>query len=387
VYGLSGAPAPTQGPSYSPSGPVPPGPGTGSWQAPPAAAGTGGGGNKNLFIGIGVAVAAAAIVGVVAIVTTGGDDEKDPEVVTTEKTESVEPSDDVTTPAGDDDFDPEFAVSELGSTYSALGSDIAAGADSCARVQPEEGQTELVNCTFSQLDVEFVTYADQAALDAARTALQDDTASQNYDLENSKTADTGHFHQASDPTLDVTWMYWDSTPALQSAYVTDTPDELPLEAANAFFDQRRATDATRVFPDPVAPFKSPQLWEMAQDYVGDQVNGNKVSGCSKAELYDGDLEAVSCVDGDFTVFFYQKESLETFESERSEISQGSVSDVPWNWFAGKDSDYPTSGRLIKKRVEGESLVYWDDLGLLGTGYIYGPGDKFPPSEKYWETGE
>jgi hypothetical protein len=126
---------------------------------------------------------------------------------------------------------------------------------------------------------------------------------------------------------------------------------------------------------------------MAQDYVGDQVNGNKVSGCSKAELYDGDLEAVSCVDGDFTVFFYQKESLETFESERSEISQGSVSDVPWNWFAGKDSDYPTSGRLIKKRVEGESLVYWDDLGLLGTGYIYGPGDKFPPSEKYWETGE
>jgi hypothetical protein len=385
VYGLSGASAPTQAPNYGPAGPLPPSHGTGSWQAPTPAGSAGGGGRRNLFIGMGVAVAAAAIVGVVAIVATSGDDE-DPQVETT--TEPVDPSDDVTTPAGDqDELDPEFAVSELSTTYSALGSEIAAGADSCGRVEPEEGQTELVTCTFSQLDVEFVTYADQAALSAARSAIQDDTASQTYELESSKTADSGRFHLASDPTLDVTWMYWDSTSALQSAYVTDTPEELPLEAAKAFFDQRRATDATRTFPQPVAPFKAPALWEMAQDYVGDQTNGNKVTGCSKAKLYEGDTEAISCVDGDYTIFFYAKESVDALESERSKVSEGSISDVPWNWFAGKDSDFPTSGRLIKKRVDGDPVVYWDDLGLVATGYIYGPGDKFPPAENYWESGE
>ena len=386
VYGFSGTPTATQGPSYGPPASPPQGPGTGAWQAQPAAGGPGSGGKRNLFIGIGAAVAAAAVVAVVAIVATSGDEEGNPQAETT--TEPVDPSDDVTTPVDDEEeLDSQFAVSELSTSYSALGSEIAAGADSCGRVEPEEGQTELVTCSFSQLDVEFVTYADQAALDAARSTIQDDTASQTYELESSKTADSGHFHMASDPTLDVTWMYWDSTSSLQSAYVTDTPEELPLEAAKAFFDQRRATDATRTFPEPVAPFKAPALWEMAQDYVGDQVKGNKVTGCSKADVYDGDLEAVSCVDGDYTVFFYAKESVDALESERADVSDGSVSDVPWNWFAGKESDYPTSGRLIKKRVEGDAVVYWDDLGLLGTGYIYGPGDKFPPAEAYWESGE
>jgi hypothetical protein len=375
VYGLTGAPAPTQGPGQ----PVHPGqtvaPGYGQAWQPPGGSG-GGGGRKNLLIGLGAAIAAAVVIAIIAVIATSGGD-------------SPEADDDPTSPTKPTDtaVDPTFSVDDLATTYGALGSTIDAGAESCERSEPEEDETEVVTCTYEQLEVVFTTYTDEAALDDTRSDIEEEASAQSFDLDHAKTSDTGTFQMVSDTTLDVTWMYWDSTEALQSAYVSDTIDDLPSRAANAFFDQRGEADATRVFPEPVAPFESPALWEMAEDYVGDQVDGSSVTGCQTSELYDGDVEAISCVDDDYTLFFYLKEDMEALEAERELIATDSVSDTTWNWFKDKDADYPTSGRLIKRRTEGKAVVYWDESGSLITGYIYAPDSKLGPATDYWVNGE
>jgi hypothetical protein len=182
-------------------------------------------------------------------------------------------------------------------------------------------------------------------------------------------------------------MYWDSTDALQSAYVSDTTDHLPSRAAQTFFDQRGATDAARAFPDPLAPFESAALWEMAKDYVGEQAGSSEVDDCERSRRYEGDVESVTCTDGDYTLFFYQKDSIESLEAEREDVSDDAVSDTSWNWFRGEPASYPTSGHLVKTVVDEQAVVYWDDTGQLLTAYVYGPDKRMNPVVDYWAGGE
>jgi hypothetical protein len=374
AYAPSAASAPTQAPGYAPAA-APSGAGN-PWE-PPAPPASGAGSRRNVLIGAGAAVAALAVVGVVAAVVLGGGDEPQgaDASTTTTPTQTVET------------FDPTFSPEELTESYSALGEKVGEGADSCERSEPEDGQSELVRCTYSQLEVLFATYVDESALEDARSGIEEEATAQTYEIDTAKEDDSGTWHRVSDPTLDETWMYWDSTDALQSAYVSDTTDDLPTRAADTFFDQRGAADATRVFPDPVAPFESAALWEMAQDYVGDQAGSRAVADCEPSKLYEGDLESISCTDGDYTMFFYLKDSIESLDAERETVGEGSVSDTTWNWFRGKAASYPTSGRLIKTVVDDQAVVYWDDTAQLLTGYIYGPTKKMKPVVNYWADGE
>jgi hypothetical protein len=287
--------------------------------------------------------------------------------------------------------DPDFSVVELGDKYSALGVDIAAGADSCERQEPQEEQAELVTCSYAQLEVSFTTYDSEGALDQARAEVEEQAAAADYDVNDANPSDTGRFHLVSDDSLDTTWMYWDSTSALQSGYITDTTDELPTQVANAFFDQRHARDATRVFPGPVPPFESPALWEMAEYYVGDQVSGSSVTDCRTGKEYPGDAEAVVCFDGDYRVHFYVKSSRITFGKERAIYEQYALSNEPWNWFQrlGLEHDYPVSGRLLTylHPDDGDATVFWNNDALLITGFIFGPSPMVSPVEAYWRNGE
>jgi hypothetical protein len=320
-------------------------------------------------------VAAAVVVGVVAAVASGDEGDREQSATTTTPTPSQER------------FDPTFSADDLATGYSALGTKVDSGADECERAEPEDGQVELVRCTYSQLEVVYTTYVDEAALEEARSGIAEEASSQTYELDSEKDNDAGHFRLASDPALDETWMYWDSTDALQSAYVSDTTSDLPSRAAQTFFDQRGQADATRLFPEPVAPFESPALWEMAQDYVGDQVKGSSVTDCQPSKLYAGDVEGIKCDDGDYTLFFYVRQSPASLEEERENVSKDAQSDTTWNWFKGEEASYPSSGRLIKTKTDGQAVVYWDDTGLLVTGYIYGPTDRMRPVVDYWSDGE
>jgi len=280
-----------------------------------------------------------------------------------------------------------YTPQQLTESYSALGEKVGEGADACERSEPENGQSELVRCTYSQLEVLFVTYVAESALEDARSGIEEEAAAQAYGLDMAEEDDAGVWHLVSDPGLDETWMYWDSTDALQSAYVSDTTDDLPSRAAQAFFDQRGATDATRVFPDPLAPFESAALWEMAKDYVGEHAGSSEVDGCDTSKRYEGDVESVTCTDGDYTLYFHQKGSIESLETEREEVSDDAVSDASWNWFRGEPASYPTSGHLVKTVVDDQAVVYWDDTGQLLTAYVYGPDKRMIPVVDYWEDGE
>jgi len=70
----------------------------------------------------------------------------------------------------------------------------------------------------------FATYVDEPALDDARSGIEDEAEAQTYEIDAANAQDAGTWHLVSDPTLNETWMYWDSTEALQSAYVSDTTD-------------------------------------------------------------------------------------------------------------------------------------------------------------------
>jgi hypothetical protein len=330
-----------------------------------------------MLIGAGAAVAALAVVGVVAAVVLGSEDEPpgpDPSAAT------------APTPT-EETFDPAFSPQELTESYPALGDQVGAGADSCERGKPEDGQSELVRCTYSQLEVLFATYVGESALEDARSGIEEEAAAHTYELDVAKEDDAGTWRLVSDPALNETWMYWDSTDALQSAYLSDTTADLPSRAARTFFDQRGASDATRVLPDPLAPFESAALWEMAKDYVGEQAGSSEVDDCERSRRYEGDVESVTCTDGDYTLFFYQKDSIESLEAEREDVSDEAVSDTSWNWFRGEPASYPTSGHLVKTVVDEQAVVYWDDTGQLLTAYVYGPDKRMNPVVDYWAGGE
>lgn len=160
--------------------------------------------------GRGVAVVAAALAGVVvvggaitALVLAGGGDDPDPKDPRSSGTAEVDVS-----PAA------------LDTRYDALASSISKGTSDCRPGAPATGQREVVDCTVNAGTLRLVTYADEAAAQAARTARLDYRAG-------TMTADTGttalyEYDPERGGTSDPAIVYWDSTSALQSATLTAT---------------------------------------------------------------------------------------------------------------------------------------------------------------------
>jgi len=285
------------------------------------------------------------------------------------------------------DVDPQISLDEVEAAYSSLGASLIDGASACERLEPGEGQAEVVTCTYQHLDVVLTTYEDADTLQARRGSVAEDAEAVEYLFESSLLSDTGEFYALRDADVDDSWMYWDSTPGLTSGYVQATATELPHKAAFTWFDQRHATDASRPFDEPAAPFKSEQMWELAKDYLGDEVVREAVASCGRAKVYDGDVDAVSCTLDGYFLYFYTKVNEEALLDERARARDGAVDpDETWTWFVDSDEyAYPVTGGLAKSRRDDKSVqVYWDDTALLVTAYIISDGpDSLRDATSYW----
>lgn len=186
------APYPTPAP-YPPGGYASPPPGAG---APPPP-------RRGAVPWVAAAVAGVVLVGggVAAVVAlSGGDDDPDPRTRT---------SGGHRTPAVDVD------LGALDDRYGALSSRITAGATDCVAGDPGGGEVEVVRCTVSTGTLRLVTYADEGALVAARTARLDYRAG-TMTADNDATA-LYEFDPERGGTTDPAVVYWDSRSALQSA--------------------------------------------------------------------------------------------------------------------------------------------------------------------------
>ncbi|MBM9461512.1 hypothetical protein JK386_16530 [Nocardioides sp. zg-536] len=192
--------SPSSGPSSWPPAAPSSSPSSGSSSWPPAA----GGGRRRRGPVLWVAAAVAGVVvvvgGVTAAVLAGGGDD----------------------PAPGPDPSPERPVdvsaAAIDERYRALATSISTGASDCEAQDPGPGQGEVVQCAVPAGVLRLVTYADEDALSAARSARLDYRAG-------TMTADNGttalyEFDPERAGTSDPALVYWDSRPALQSVTIT-----------------------------------------------------------------------------------------------------------------------------------------------------------------------
>ncbi len=231
---------------------------------------------KSPVVWVAAAVAGIVVVGggVTAVVlASGGDDDpgakKSP---TTSETTSPTPTVDVEPAA-------------LDSRYNALASKVTAGASACEAASPGTGQAEVVDCAVSTGELRLVTYDDEAALLAARTARLDYRAG-------TLTADNGdtalyEFDPERGGTSDPAIVYWDSKSALQSATLTGEGSAKVDTLVTVF------TNTSPRVKEPVAP---------AHPVLREFININmKVATCARQRtFFKGETEESKCeanVDG------------------------------------------------------------------------------------------
>lgn len=173
------------------------------WSAPtPAPAPRG---RRTGLVAVAAAVAGVVVVGggiTALVLASGGEDPA--------------PKDPGATGSAEVDVAPEA----LDTRYDALASAISKGTSDCRAGSPGPGQREVVDCTVSAGTLRLVTYADEDAAKAARTARLDYRAG-------TMTADAGttalyEYDPERGGTSDPALVYWDSTSARQSATLTGT---------------------------------------------------------------------------------------------------------------------------------------------------------------------
>ncbi|HVK29273.1 MAG TPA: hypothetical protein VM575_13100, partial [Nocardioides sp.] len=260
--GYGSAPQPVAPASYTG---YPAGPGYGS--PPPRKKG------KGPVVWIAAAVAGIVVVGgTVAgiVIATNGDDDPGG------KTDN-----------GGSEGPPEVDVdpAAIDSRYDALASKITQGASECAAATASATETEVVECAVNAGTLRLVTYADQAAAEAARKARLDYRSG-------TMTADNGstalyEYDPERGGTTDPAIVYWDSTTALQSATLT-AEGSAKIDALSTLY----AATSPRVAV-PTAP-AHPVLREFVD------INMD-VAGCERQRtFFVGETEESSCkadVDG------------------------------------------------------------------------------------------
>ncbi|MCR1785985.1 hypothetical protein KVF89_25855 [Nocardioides carbamazepini] len=181
-----------------------------------------------------------------------------------------------TTPAVD--VDP-AAIDER---YGSLSSRITAGASDCEADEPGAGETEVVRCTVSTGTLRLVTYADDAALTAARTARLDYRAG-TMTADNDATA-LYEFDPERGGTSDPAVVYWDSRSALQSAQL-EGEGTATIDAVVATF-----TDTSPRVTEPTAP-----AHPVLREFIGINMD---VAACTRQRTYfTGETEESSCEPG------------------------------------------------------------------------------------------
>jgi len=173
----------------------------------------------------------------------------------------------------------------IDSRYDALASKITQGASECAAATASATETEVVECAVNAGTLRLVTYADQAAAEAARKARLDYRSG-------TMTADNGstalyEYDPERGGTTDPAIVYWDSTTALQSATLT-AEGSAKIDALSTLY----AATSPRVAV-PTAP-AHPVLREFVD------INMD-VAGCERQRtFFVGETEESSCkadVDG------------------------------------------------------------------------------------------
>jgi len=276
----------------------------------------------------------------------------------------------------------------LANDYAALGSTVADGMDECAEGAPVAGAEQRVTCRYHTLDVAYTSWNDQSALRRERSRLIALADSGGDIVEKSTSDDGATYLLMSDQAQQITWLYWDSSTALQSGYLEAPWSRLSAQGARDWFDQRGSTDAARVFPfDVPSPFTSPALWEFASAYV----NADEAGGCTRNddpitpaghEPFDIEERVECATSGGYTLFFIllgdgttMADSRErAFEDTRGTQDPDTLSGS-WSRNRGDVYGYPVAGRWIDsyKPFEEFAQIYFDVEALNMYGFLRGPG--------------
>lgn len=220
------------------------------------------------LVAVAAAVAGVVVVGggVTGIVLASGGDDPAPEDPGSSGTAEVDVS-----------------PTALDRRYDALASAISKGATECTAGTPGGGQSEVVDCTVNAGTLRLVTYTDEDAAKAARTARLDYRAG-------TMTADTGstalyEYDPERGGTSDPALVYWDSTSALQSATLTGAGT-----AEIASLTELYAATSPRVAV-PTAP-ADPVLREFVDLNL-------ELSGCTRQRtFFAGETEESKCEAGE-----------------------------------------------------------------------------------------
>ncbi len=341
-----GAPPPTS-PVWPSSGPNPGVPGSApaptpgvSYGAPPPASYGGGYGHAAprkkrplwpfLLIG---AVVLAVIVGgsIFAIIkATGDDDPNDPGPT----------ADGPTTPTSSEPEGPDVSFDALNERYQSLASLVTSGMDSCAAVAAQSGQTEKIQCTFSQGTLALTTYTSDAELKAARKrrlnnaegTIVSDVESGAYYRFDPTTAD--------DASTDPPIVYWDSQAGIQSAELSGstgvTADQLDpaFEAVSATVTPPdgptdvAVTDFNTLFGivrcERIPTETSGETEESECRRSGRRTWVGKFGKASDLRRYRGNAKTLTTGDDDLVVDYWYNDDNSNGQQDSDEPEQGKI---------------------------------------------------------------
>jgi hypothetical protein len=313
---------------------------------------------------------AAAVAGVVvvgggvaaAVALSGGGDDPGPR-----KTESSGPKE----PAVK--VDP----ASLDERYSTLASKISAGATDCKAGKPGDGESEVVQCTVSTGTLRLVTYADDDAFTAARTARFDYRAG-TMSADNGATA-LYEYDPERGGTTDPAVVYWDSQGAKQSALL-EGQGTATIDAVVASF-----TSTSPRVTEPTAP-AHPKLIEFIK------INMDVAKCTRERTFFTGETEESSCDTDDSGIivsvgrYSTRKEMKADRKYYKKQYDEAGTQGGGGTWRFG---DGPTEGGYYAYLdSSGETAtIYWD--WNADDCYCYGVARNFEGDldglEKWWPS--
>jgi hypothetical protein len=358
--GLGLGPVPSHGP-VRPTDPQAKGPGRG-----------------RLWIILAAAVAVLAVLGVVIVVTDGYD--------------TPSGSDNTSDPPSGEPGQP-VSPSTLADTYATLGAALAEDVDECTDAGASDAADQRVRCRYRDLEAVYTTWTDEASLTRQRDRLLADLQ-EGGDVAESSTSGQGSYLLMSDRDKDVTWLYWDSTEALQSGYLEAPWSQLSAQGARDWFDQRASDAAVRVLPlDVPEPFSSPFLWELAEPYVGDATERCDREDRTQTPMDREPLdiaERIVCVEGTYSYYFIRLGSESSLEDTRGyaiDDSQGEGESGTWSRNGDDVYGYPVTGQWVDTFKPNSSFpqIYFDVAAHDVYGFVRGPDGADPGQvHDHWE---
>jgi hypothetical protein len=280
-----------------------------------------------------------------------------------------------------------FAVDQVAQRYRALGADLLAGAERCAPLAPQPGQTEHVGCTIATgrgpLGLELTTYDTSARLREARDrAMEAGPGSAR-----SARADAGDGAFVMDEAASGgSRLYWDvEVPRPVSAAVADSR---PLGELVAFYDARRFAVVQRP-EQPGAAFTDPRLWLLAHEVL----RGHADAGCTEvppAAEYPGAQLQVTCHLPDGIVAdFGTVPDPAAFTRLRTALASPPGIVPGSQWIGGwQGSDGRSDGQQLTYYALAEgnaSRLYYDSREALGFGLLSSDGLTPEQLHAFWQN--